>query len=440
MKLYTAYRVKIKGYNAILKPTVLLYRKAVSWFLEVILTEWESIQVLSGTRRNNLVEKLTVATGRNPLPKYYFQEADRGFYKMPVYLRRAAIAEALGMASSFMTRKENGAQNPGKPSVGNSMPTLYRDNMYVRTGTYTARIKVYRRNTWDWLDVDLGKSDVDYILHHCSGRKECVPTLKKEEKQWYLVFSFEEKVILKETALPEERVLAVDLGVNNACVCSLLLADGTVLGREFFSLPRENDCLQHTIGRIKKAQQHGARKMPRLWAAAKGINQDIAVKTAAFIMEKALQHDATTIVFEHLDLGKKKRGSKKQKLHLWKARSVQSMVTGKAHRHGIRIRRVNAWGTSRLAFDGSGPIIRGTYLQDGKEKYNYSMCVFATGKQYHCDLNASYNIGARYLVREIIKSLPETVRLDMEAKVPSCTKRSTCTLSTLIHLNAELTA
>ena len=91
-------------------------------------------------------------------------------------------------------------------------------------------------------------------------------------------------------------------------------------------------------------------------------------------------------------------------------------------------------------FDGSGTVTRGTYLQDGKKKYNHSMCVFANGKQYHCDLNASYNIGARYLVREIIKSLPETVRLDMEAKVPSCTKRSTCTLSTLIHLNAELTA
>ena len=440
MKLYTAYKVKIKGYNNILKPTVLLYRKAVAWFLEVILSEWESIELLTGSHRNNLVEKLTVATGRNPFPKYPFKDADSGFYKMPAYLRRAAIAEALGMASSHMTNKESEGQNPGKPSVGNSMPALYRDNMYVRTGTYTARIKVYQRNTWDWLDVKLRKSDVDYILHHCSGRRECVPTLKKSGKQWYLVFSFEEKTSLRETTIPEERVLAVDLGINNACVCSLLLADGTVLGREFLSLLRENDCLQHAIGRIKKAQQHGARKMPRLWAAAKGINKDIEEKTASFIMEKALQYDATTIVFEHLDLEKKARGSKKQKLHLWKARTVQSMVTGKAHRHGMRIRRVNAWGTSRLAFDGSGPVTRGTYLQDGKEKYNYSMCVFATGKQYHCDLNASYNIGARYLVREIIKSLPETVRLDMEAKVPSCAKRSTCTLSTLIRLNAELTA
>ena len=55
-----------------------------------------------------------------------------------------------------------------------------------------------------------------------------------------------------------------------------------------------------------------------------------------------------------------------------------------------------------------------------------------------CDLSASYNIGARYFIREITKSLDESSRLLIEAKVPQCSKRSTCTLSTLISLNAEL--
>ena len=440
MKLYTAYRVKIKRYNDIFKPTVKLYRKAVSWFLDVILNEWDSIEPLTGKQRNGKVEKLTVATKKNPLPKHSFKDADADFYKMPAYLRRAAIAEALGMVSSYKSNEERGFQKPGKPSAGDSMPAMYRDNMFVRTGTYTASVKVYIRNTWDWIDIDLRKSDVDYILHHCSDRKECVPTLRCRGKEWFLEFAFEEKVELEQATLPQQRVLSVDLGINNSCVCSLLLSDGTILGREFLTLPREYDCLKHAIGRIKKAQQHGARRTPRLWAIAKGINDDIASKTAEFIMTTALRYEATTIVFEHLDLSRKKRGSKKQKLHLWKARNVQAIVTTKAHRHGMRISRVNAWGTSALAYDGSGRVTRGTYLQNGEEKYNYSICVFPSGKQYHCDLNASYNIGARYFVREIMKSLPETVRLDMEAKVPSCSKRSTCTLSTLLNLHAELTA
>ena len=68
------------------------------------------------------------------------------------------------------------------------------------------------------------------------------------------------------------------------------------------------------------------------------------------------------IVFEHLDLAGKKRGSKKQKLHMWRS---------------------------------------------------------------------------RYFVREILKSLPARERLAIEAKDPHAARRSTCTLSTLINLNAE---
>lgn len=46
----------------------------------------------------------------------------------------------------------------------------------------------------------------------------------------------------------------------------------------------------------------------------------------------------------------------------------------------------------------------------------------------------------RYFIREILKSLPAKARLGIEAKVPQCTKRTTCTLATLLSLNAELAA
>lgn len=84
--------------------------------------------------------------------------------------------------------------------------------------------------------------------------------------------------------------------------------------------------------------------------------------------------------------------------------------------------------------------MEGIPIQRQDVEDNYSMCTFANGKSYHCDLSASYNIGARYFIRGLLKSMPETVRLAMEANVPSCAKRSTCTLSTLISLNAVLAA
>ena len=215
-------------------------------------------------------------------------------------------------------------------------------------------------------------------------------------------------------------------------------ADGTVIARKFAYLKSDKGSLNHALNNIKRAQQHGSRGTPYLWRKAVHKNEKLAADTSAFIIECAVQYDVDVIVFEHLDLNGKKRGSKKQKLHHWKARAVQNTVTSQAHLRGIRISHVNAWGTSRLAFDGSGKVERGKYIQNGKEVYNYSICVFLNGKQYDCDLNATYNIGARYFIREILKSLPETTRLDIQAKVPECSKRSTCVLASLIRLNAAL--
>ena len=173
---------------------------------------------------------------------------------------------------------------------------------------------------------------------------------------------------------------------------------------------------------------------PTLQKRGKGINHDIASKTANAIMDVAILYSADVIVFEHLDKNGKVRGSKKQKLKLWRSQEVQSIVTNKAHRLGMRISRICPWGTSKYAYDGSGAVLRGA---DGGFQ-TYGLCKFKNGKTYNCDLSASYNIGARYFIRGLLKSEPERVRLQLEAKVPEACKRSTCTFSTLISLNAVL--
>ena len=441
MKLISTYGVKVKEYRHIFRDTIRVYRAAVDFFLMVCDQEWEKVSDISTSKfQMTFIEQLTHKTAKNPATKYDF---DAVFYKFPSYLRRAAIYEALGKYFSYRSNLANWERDPqGRkpsfPKAGYVYPCLYRDGMYERTDIYTARIKVYIRNTWDWIDIKLRKSDVDYIQRHCSHRKECAPTLQKRGKEWFLDFSFEEQVTLNTTPAKERVSAAVDLGINSAATVSVMRADGTVLGRHFRRLPSEKDSLAHAVNRIKKAQQHGARKMPRLWARANGINDDIAVKTAKFIIDVAVLYNADVIVFEHLDLKGRKRGSKKQRLHLWKARRVQSIVTDQAHRLGMRVSHVNAWNTSRLAFDGSGRVLRGR--QSEKTGGSYSVCEFQNGKVYNCDLNATYNIGARYFIRTLLKSLPATERLAVEAKVPSCAKRSTCTLSTLTSLYAVLAA
>ncbi|MBO6257907.1 MAG: transposase [Succinivibrio sp.] len=435
MKIMTSYKIKIKDSHSAFSDTVMIYRQAVDFLIGVVLNEWTAVKENKmPLEKQRAIEYAVHRTKTNLYPKYDF---DSKFGKFPSYLRRAAISEAIGKVSSYKSNlaswKENPqGKKPGLPVAGYIYPAMYKDNCFVCTGTYTARLKVWIRNTWDWVPVQLRKSDVDYIQSHCRNRKECIPTLRRRGRNWYLEFSFEEKVELTNKPIEQQIIIGVDLGINNACTCSAMRSDGTVIGRKILSLPREKDSLNHKLNKIKKAQQHGARKMPRLWGRAKGVNLDIAHKTAQFIADVAALYSADIIVFEHLDLTGKKKGSKKQKLHHWRAQAVQRIVADKAHRVGMRIRRICAWNTSALAFDGSGKVKR--------DEDNYSMCTFATGKRYHCDLSASYNIGARYFIREILKSLPAKARLGIEAKVPQCTKRTTCTLSTLFSLNAELAA
>lgn len=439
MKLYSSYWKKIRHYNRIFQATIEAYRAAVDFFVSACLARWDDVSAVSGSQnRMRFVETLTVETKMRPAVPFPFADADPRFYKFPSYLRRAAINEAVGNVSSYQSRMAEwnahpDGRQPGLPKAGRAFPCLYRDNMYRDEDAYQAQVKVHVRNTWDWVTVSLRRSDVDYIQRHCAGQKECAPVLMNKGKQWFLAFSYEQEVTLPKKPVSEQTILAVDLGINNACVCAAMCADGTVLAREFLSLARENDCLQHKVNHIKRAQCHGSRQLKNLWAYANGVNRDIAVKTARFIVETAVSCHADVVVFEHLDCGKKKRGSKRQRFHLWKARAVQSIVTDRTHRLGIRVSTVNAWGTSRMAYDGSGRVVRGI-------GGNYSICRFPTGKMYHCDLNAAYNIGARYFVRELLKSLPATEGQRIRAKIPGCARRSTCTLATLINLDAELPA
>ena len=438
MDITSTYSVKIKSYNHIFKETVSLYRKAVDFLITVCIQEWDSI---SGNKlaKVNFTERLVHTTKNNPAPKYNF---DKKFYKFPNYLRRGAISEAIGKVSSYKSNLANWEAadpktrgfKPGYPKAGNIYPCMYRTDMYKQDNTYTAQVKVFVRNTWDWITVSLRKSDIDYINRRCSTRKKCAPTLQKRGKEWFLDFPFEEQVKLTDTAITEQIIAAVDLGINSSATVSIMRPDGTILGRHFCKLPKETDSLERSINRAKKAQQNGNLRTPRLYARVRGINDSIAVKTAQFIIDTAVLYNADVIVFEHLDVRGKKHGSKKQRLHMWRADYVQSMVTNKAHRLGMRISHINAWGTSRLAFDGSGYVTRGKNAGFN----SYSVCRFSNGKIYNCDLNATYNIGARYFIRELLKSLPARGRLALEAKVPHAAKRSTCTLSTLISLNAEL--
>ena len=413
-----------------LKKTLKIYREAVDWLLPVIDSEWDVISAQDGPKRQfNLAERLIHKTKDNE-PDYPFDEA---FPKMPSYFRRSVLQKAIGTVRAYHTKlnkwKEEGEQGnkPKLCSTGHAMPAFYKDVMYQEKDGETF-LKLYSGTDWIWYRVRLKKTDVDYLRKHWTGVKASVPTLIKKYKKYYLVFAFKKNVQLPEKEAEERVICGVDLGINTDAVCSIMHSDGTVVARKFINFPTEKDRLWRVLNRTRKKQrQHGPKAVIGLWNYARRINDDLAIKVSREIVRFAKDHHADVIVFEYLETkGKKKRGKNAQKLHMWKKKGIQNITERLAHRNGMRISRVCARNTSTLAFDGSGPVTR--------DKTNHSLCTFRNGKQYNCDLSASYNIGARYFIREILKSYPEEERSELEAKVLQTPRRSSCVYADFLYL------
>lgn len=443
MKIVSSYCVKIVGEEKIFRDTIKLYRSAVLFICDVCLSEWDRgvSEVLANNkaqRAQRLVESLIHGTHSSMAAYPAF---DTQFYKFPSYLRRAAISDALGIVSSYKSNCKNwedGGKNgnaPRMPKEIYDMPVFYRDNMYKEVDGNSALLKLYRNHDWVWVPVHLRKQDTDYISEKWSHIKPSAPTLVKKNRRYELCFSFEESVPLNRTPLDKQTILSVDLGINNDAVCSVMCSDGTILARKFINFTSDKDRMNRQLNRMRRGmRENGPKGGISYIRKATSINEALSKKIGPAIVSFAAENHVDVIVMEHLDIKEKKRGckSKRQRLHMWRKRDIQKVVEHQAHRNGIRVARVNPKNTSRLAFDGSGEVAR--------DKKNASLCVFRSGKQYNCDLSASYNIGARYFIREILKPLPETVRSGVEAKVPDIQRRTSCTLSTLISLHAVLSS
>ena len=438
MRTVSSYGVEIRKQNIPIRQTMEIYRQAVGYLTEIYAQVWEELRKIPETKKRfNTAEHMVHMTKKNTA-RFDF---DLRFPKMPSYIRRSAIQHALGSVSSYETRlgqwKETGVLS-GRPKLtcrNHAMPVFYRDVMYREgaEGTDEAYLKLYDGHDWKWFRVYLKRTDMEYLRRNWKGKKASAPALEKRHRRYFLRFSYTEEVTLTKTPVKEQIICSVDLGINTDAVCTIMRSDGTVLGRRFIDHPSEKDRMYRTLGRIRRSQrEHGSAQTQGRWAYTKRLNTELGKKTAGAIVRYAEENHADVIVFEYLEMQGKISGKKKQKLHLWRKRDIQRRCEHQAHRKEMRISRICAWNTSRLAYDGSGVVTR--------DWENHSLCTFQTGKRYHCDLSASCNIGARYFIRELLKPLPATERSLLEAKIPPVKRRTSCVYADLreLHLQMEI--
>lgn len=434
MKLTSSYKVKLSGDLKALENSIKIYREALQMLIPIIDNGWV---ILNGcefvNQKANLIEHWIHNTKTNQALFNF----DEKFPKMPTYLRRSVVAAALGIVSSYRSKLENWKKTPkGQPPRLSAKhyvcPAYYKGGMFKNFDpvSKTIELKVFKNKDWVFDTYRLKTSDCNYYQKHLIGKKQNVPIIQKKGKRFYATFSYEEKVnLVSQDSI--DKICAIDLGLNTDAVCSIMGKDGTVYAREFISLSEEHDHLSTQIGRIKRNQKRGSKQNKTLWRKVAGISQDIADKTAKAILEFGKQNGTDVFVLEYLDFEGK---NIIKRAHFWRYKRIFKILTHKAHQNGLRVARVNTRNTSRLAFDGSGWSKRGHEISS---KTPHSVMQFPTGKTYNADLNASYNIGARYLIKELLKTVTVTQRLTLEAKVPQVVKRSTCTLSSFINLRNE---
>ena len=444
MKMVNSSKAKIVDCNfLVLSQTVDKYRSAVAFFIDIINREWNNYNDLTSKESYNLTEKLTIETKKNPTPLYNFK---KDFHKFPSYLRRSAIADAYGIVSSYQSNLKNYEEekaialteglrfNKKSPRLNKwhfKCPALYEGNMYEKLSDNLVKIKVFKNNDWVWQVVKLRNTDIKYIQNRFSQDKTFSPILIKKGRKFYLQYSFEKRVDLSKLKYQNTKVCSIDLGLNHSAVCSIIDSNGTVIDRLFVNQSIEKDRLNRLLNRYKlKCKQSGRTNKPKIWGKINGLNTQIVNDTVNKIVSFAMKNNADILVFEYLKFKGKKPKNKAIQLQLWAKRRIQEKCEHQAHNFDMRFSRVSPNNTSKLAFDGSGYVTR-----DSK---NASLCKFKNGKQYNCDLNASYNIGARYFIREISKTISEKKWLQYEAKVPHIARRTWCTLSTLRDLTVAM--
>ncbi len=281
MKITTSYAVEIKHIQKLFRQTIKIYNEAISFCIYCLENHWCEIKELSGKQKNNYAEHLLHTTKNNSA----IYEFDSKFPHMPSYLRRSAIQMALGKLKSYHSNLENWQKSdmigkpPRLPRKVHELLTFYQGDMYDKNNDmndYEVRLKLFVNNSWNWVKVKLKSTDVKYIRKHCQNAKMSVPALSKNHHKYYLRFAFEEEVELNKTSHENQKILAVDLGINTDATCSVMNSDGTILVRKFIDFPSDKDLIEHTLNKIKKLQQkYNSHNTTKLWRYARQHNIEL---------------------------------------------------------------------------------------------------------------------------------------------------------------------
>ena len=395
-----------------------LFNEVTSFYFGIIL-EHELILELDNQQALTELERLTNKTKSNPSPPFALK------WDVPAMFRRACINTAVGSARSFLsnlnrwrTRKAR-AEDKGKkftdrppvPPRKWHRHTLFYYGQYKNYTGAAIMLKMFDGKTWRWVKYHLTGRQIP------AGWKTGSPhaVIKKHRLELHFPVTTQKpkvKKVADQIMDPDLKICAVDLNIDDRlAVCGIFKSDGTQVATRFI---RGGDNLN---GRRKRLLGIIATKRSRtgslneneqdnksLWAKIRNIDDYEAHRVSRRILEFALEHGATIIVFEHLgnfkpEKGKySKRGNSKRSY--WLRGRIFCYTRYKAWFHGIITSRVNPRDTSRKCFVCGCHVARHGE-KDTPEGYRPGAPLYTCkcGKRGSADLNAVRNISRKFFLR-----------------------------------------
>ena len=104
MHITSSYKMKLTGDLKALEASIRIYRDALRVLIPIIDDNWEILSKYEFANQKYKCVENWIHNTRDNQAVYNFNEQ---FPKLPAYLRRSAIAKALGIVSSYRSNLEN---------------------------------------------------------------------------------------------------------------------------------------------------------------------------------------------------------------------------------------------------------------------------------------------------------------------------------------------
>jgi IS605 OrfB family transposase len=272
-------------------------------------------------------------------------------------------------------------------------------------------LRLYSGKSWQWIKLHLKGDPLP------EGWQANSPVIIRRGRSFRLHTPLEKQIKKPEKAIdqvahnPALRVCSIDLNLGDAqAVCTIVQANGTEVATRFIRGGKKLHARRRRLlGKVAVNRSktgvlaEDEQDNKKVWNRIRAIEDNEAHRISRRIVEFALAHDATILVFEHLKNLKPQKGrySKRsnEKRAYWLKGRIVKYARYKGWEHGLLTCMVSpAYTSQNCSKCGQRPVAR---YAEGQAPIDYHpgaplFICFHCFKRGHADRNASVNVGLRF--------------------------------------------